>query len=68
MDIYIKIIEQAIEYNTKEIAENADNYTMSEMFFMRGYTQALKDVLVDLKEYDDTNNSKFYTLRKFNLN
>ena len=68
MDAYIKIIAQAIEYNTKEIVENADNYTMREMFFMRWYTQALKDVLVDLKEYDDTSNSKYYTLRKFNLN
>ena len=42
MDAYIKIIEQAIEYNTKEIAENADSYTMSEIFFMRGYTQGFK--------------------------
>ena len=67
MDAYIKIIEKAIEYNTKEIAENADNYTMSEMFFMRGYTQALKDILEDLKENKE-DLSKFYTLRKFNLN
>ncbi len=68
MEAYIKIIEQAIEYNTNEIDENANQYSISEIFFMRGYTQALKDVLIDLKEYDDNNHSKYYTLRKFNLN
>tara|TARA_B100001059_G_C17818325_1_gene576655 strand:+ start:979 stop:1185 length:207 start_codon:yes stop_codon:yes gene_type:complete len=65
---YIKIIKEAIEYNNSEMAENAEHYTDDEMVFMKGYTQALKDVLDDLNEtiLDDT--SKFYTLRKFNLN
>lgn len=68
MKEYIKIIKEAIEYNTSEIADNAEHYTNDEMVFMKGYTQALEDVLDDLNEsiLDDT--SKFYTLRKFNLN
>ena len=41
---------------------------MSEIFYMRGYTQSLKDVLIDLEENDLEDRSKFYTLRKFNLN
>lgn len=65
---YIKIIKEAIEYNTSEMEDNEEHYTDDEMVFMKGYTQALKDVLDDLNEtiLDDT--SKFYTLRKFNLN
>ena len=68
MDAYIDILKQAIKYNTKEIEENAENYSMSEIFYMRGYTQSLKDVLIDLEESDLEDRSKFYTLRKFNLN
>jgi hypothetical protein len=68
MDAYIDILKQAIIENTKELEENADNYSMSQLFFMKGYTQSLKDVLVDLEENDLEDRSKFYTLRKFNLN
>lgn len=65
---YIKIIKEAIEYNNSEMAENAEHYTNDEMVFMKGYTQALKDVLDDLNETILEDNSKFYTLKKFNLN
>jgi len=65
---YIKIIKEAIEYNNSEMAENAEHYTNDEMVFMKGYTQALKDVLDDLNETILDDNSKFYTLKKFNLN
>jgi len=68
MDAYIDILKQAIIENTKELEENADHYSMSQLFFMKGYTQSLKDVLVDLEENDLEDRSKFYTLRKFNLN
>ena len=68
MDAYIDILKQAIIENTKELEENADDYSMSQLFFMKGYTQSLKDVLVDLEENDLEDRSKFYTLRKFNLN
>jgi|TARA_R110002020_G_scaffold183823_1_gene380281 hypothetical protein len=65
---YIKIIKEAIEYNNSEMAENGEHYTNDEMVFMKGYTQALKDVLDDLNETILEDNSKFYTLKKFNLN
>ena len=67
MEEYIEIIEQAIKYNTNELENNSDQYSMSEIFYIRGYTQSLKDVLTDLK---NSNNdvAKFYILRKFNLN
>ena len=65
---YIKIIKEAIEYNNSEMVENAEHYTDDEMVFMKGYTQALKDVLDDLNETILDDASKFYTLRKFNLN
>lgn len=65
---YIKIIKEAIEYNNSEMAENAEHYTNDEIVFMKGYTQALKDVLDDLNETILDDNSKFYTLKKFNLN
>lgn len=68
MKEYIKIIKEAIEYNNSEMAENAEHYTNDEMVFMKGYTQALKDVLDDLNETILDDNSKFYTLKKFNLN
>ena len=65
---YIKIIKEAIEYNNSEMVDNAEHYTNDEMVFMKGYTQALKDVLDDLNETILDDNSKFYTLKKFNLN
>ena len=65
---YIKIIKEAIEYNNSEMVENGEHYTNDEMVFMKGYTQALKDVLDDLNETILEDNSKFYTLKKFNLN
>lgn len=68
MKEYIKIIKEAIEYNNSEMADNAEHYTNDEMVFMKGYTQALKDVLDDLNETISEDNSKFYTLKKFNLN
>ena len=68
MKEYIKIIKEAIEYNNSEMADNAEHYTNDEMVFMKGYTQALKDVLDDLNETILEDNSKFYTLKKFNLN
>lgn len=67
MEEYIEIIEQAIKYNTNELENNSDQYSMSEIFYIRGYTQSLKDVLTDLKNSND-DIAKFYTLRKFNLN
>jgi hypothetical protein len=68
MKEYIKILKEAIEYNNFEMADNAEHYTNDEMVFMKGYTQALKDVLDDLNETISDDNSEFYTLRKFNLN
>lgn len=68
MKEYIKILKEAIEYNNSEMADNAEHYTNDEMVFMKGYTQALKDVLDDLNETISDDNSEFYTLRKFNLN
>lgn len=68
MKEYIRILKEAIEYNNSEMAENAEHYTNDEMVFMKGYTQALKDVLDDLNETILDDNSKFYTLKKFNLN
>jgi len=68
MDAYIDILKQAIIENTKELEENSDQYSMNQLFFMKGYTQSLKDVLIDLEENDLEDRSKFYTLRKFNLN
>ena len=50
------------------MVENGEHYTNDEMVFMKGYTQALKDVLDDLNETILEDNSKFYTLKKFNLN
>ena len=68
MEEYIEIIEQAIKYNTNELENNSDQYSMSEIFYIRGYTQSLKDVLEDLKNYNNGNKNQIYTLRKFNLN
>lgn len=68
MKEYIKILKEAIEYNNSEMADNAEHYTNDEMVFMKGYTQALKDVMDDLNETISDDNSEFYTLRKFNLN
>ena len=68
MKEYIKILKEAIEYNNSEMVDNAEHYTNDEMVFMKGYTQALKDVLDDLNETISDDNSEFYTLRKFNLN
>jgi len=67
MDEYIDILEQAIILNTRELEDNADNYSMSQIFYMRGYTQCLKDVLIDLKE-NNKNSKNLSGLRKFNLN
>ncbi len=68
MEFYLDIIQKAIDYNINELEENSDDYTMSEIFYMRGYTQSLKDVLEDLKNYNNGNKNQIYTLRKFNLN
>ena len=68
MEFYFDIIQKAIDYNTNELEKNSDDYTMSEIFYMRGYTQSLKDVLEDLKNYNNGNKNQIYTLRKFNLN
>lgn len=68
MEFYLDIIQKAIDYNTNELEKNSDDYTMSEIFYMRGYTQSLKDVLEDLKNYNNGNKNQIYTLRKFNLN
>jgi pyruvate-formate lyase len=68
MKEYIKILKEAIEYNNSEMVDNAEHYTNDEMVFMKGYTQALKDVLDDLNETILDDNSKFYILKKFNLN
>ena len=68
MEFYLYIIQKAIDYNTNELEKNSDDYTMSEIFYMRGYTQSLKDVLEDLKNYNNGNKNQIYTLRKFNLN
>jgi hypothetical protein len=68
MKEYIRILKEAIEYNNSEMVDNAEHYTNDEMVFMKGYTQALKDVLDDLNETILDDNSKFYTLKKFNLN
>tara|TARA_Y100001972_G_scaffold25958_1_gene31685 strand:+ start:644 stop:847 length:204 start_codon:yes stop_codon:yes gene_type:complete len=67
MDEYIDILEQAIILNTRELEDNADDYSMSQIFYMRGYTQCLKDVLTDLKE-NNKNSKNLSGLRKFNLN
>tara|TARA_B100000424_G_C22856174_1_gene456432 strand:- start:220 stop:426 length:207 start_codon:yes stop_codon:yes gene_type:complete len=68
VEFYLDIIQKAIDYNINELEENSDDYTMSEIFYMRGYTQSLKDVLEDLKNYNNGNKNQIYTLRKFNLN
>lgn len=68
MKEYIRILKEAIEYNNSEMVDNAEHYTNDEMVFMKGYTQALKDVLDDLNETILDDNSKFYILKKFNLN
>ena len=68
MEFYLDIIQKAIDYNTNELEKNSDDYTMSEIFYLRGYTQSLKDVLEDLKNYNNGNKNQIYTLRKFNLN
>lgn len=67
MDEYIDILEKAIILNTRELEDNADEYSMSQIFYMRGYTQCLKDVLVDLRENKKKSNI-LNGLRKFNLN
>ena len=67
MEFYLDIIQKAIDYNTNELEKNSDDYTMSEIFYMRGYTQSLKDVLEDLKNYNNGNKNQIYTLIKFNL-
>jgi hypothetical protein len=67
MDEYIDILEKAIILNTRELEDNADEYSMSQIFYMRGYTQCLKDVLVDLRE-NKKNSGILNGLRKFNLN
>jgi|TARA_R100000081_G_C4796205_1_gene161030 hypothetical protein len=65
---YIDILEKAIIYNVRELEEPSKEYTMSELKWMEGYTQALKDVLNDLNDLKKDNTSKFSVLYKFNLN
>ena len=67
MDEYIDILEKAIILNTRELEDNADEYSMSQILYLRGYTQCLKGVLVDLRENKKKSNI-LNGLRKFNLN
>ncbi len=68
LDNYIDILEKAIIYNVRELEEPSKEYTMGELKWMQGYTQALKDVLADL--IDEKKNDKFQysVLHKYNLN
>jgi len=68
LDNYIDILEQAITDNVKELENPSKEYTMSELKWMGGYTQALKDVLADLIEHKKDEGFNYSTLYKFNLN
>tara|TARA_B100000900_G_scaffold403769_1_gene411260 strand:- start:586 stop:795 length:210 start_codon:yes stop_codon:yes gene_type:complete len=68
LDNYIDILEQAITENVKELENPSKEYTMSELKWMGGYTQALKDVLADLIEHKKDEEFNYSTLYKFNLN
>ena len=68
LDNYIDILEQAITENVKELENPSKEYTMSELKWMGGYTQALKDVLADLIEHKKDEKFNYSTLYKFNLN
>ena len=68
LDNYIGILEQAIKENEKELENPSKKYTMSEIKWMAGYTQALKDVLADLVDHQNEDSFKYSTLYKFNLN
>ena len=68
LDEYIDILEQAVIENTRELEDPSREYTMGEIKWMEGYTQALKDVLADLIEQKRQDTLKYSTLYKFNLN
>jgi hypothetical protein len=68
LDNYLDILEQAIIENVRELEEPTREYTMSELKWMGGYTQALKDILADLIEQKKEDNIKYSTLYKYNQN
>jgi hypothetical protein len=68
IDNYIDILEQAIIENTRELEEPSREYTLSELKWMQGYTQALKDILSDLIDEKRNDSFQYSVLYKFNLN
>lgn len=68
IDNYIDILEQAIIENTRELEEPSRVYTMGELKWMQGYTQALKDILSDLIDEKRNDSFQYSVLYKFNLN
>ena len=68
LDEYIDILEQAVIENTRELEDPSREYTMGEIKWMEGYTQALKDVLADLIDQKRSNNLQYSVLYKYNLN
>jgi len=68
LEDYIDILEKAVIENVRELEEPSREYTLSEIKWMEGYTQALKDVLADLIDQKREDNTKYSVLYKFNLN
>ena len=68
LDEYIDILEQAVIENTRELEDPSREYTMGEIKWMEGYTQALKDVLADLIDQKRNSNLQYSVLYKYNLN
>ncbi len=68
LENYIDILEKAVMENVRELEEPSREYTLSEIQWMEGYTQSLKDVLADLIDQNRNQGSDYSILYKFNLN
>ncbi len=68
LEDYIDILEKAVMENVRELEEPSREYTLSEIQWMEGYTQSLKDVLADLIDQNRNQGSDYSILYKFNLN
>jgi|TARA_R110002012_G_scaffold255602_2_gene435636 predicted N-formylglutamate amidohydrolase len=68
MENYINILKKVINDNEKELENPTSEYTTTEIVWMKGYTQALKDIREDLINEEKVNSIKYSKLYKFNLN
>ena len=65
MDKFKKLLEESIRENETEIIAPSRDYTDEEIIWMKGYNQALHDMLDD---FTDDYNKFLNNLIQFNLN